>query len=267
MAGIYGADEPEGGDGIDSEKPTWDDDIDITDIVPPEPEPQLEPGPSKKKRKDKKKKRKDADEEGEEDGVDVDEMDADLPSSSKSKLSKKVLDEAMDDVYGLEFNDLVGDLPTRFKYTPVLPDSYGLSATEILFANDAELNGLVGLRKVAAPYRKDRGRAWDPKRKEKLNEFRNKLTEKKGFVGSTSGGGEGADANAGGEGAGGKKRRKGKKERQKEKLASAIMTEEDPSNSPENGPADTGGARTEDGEPPSKKRKRRHKKPALAEES
>ncbi|KAL5531994.1 KRI1 [Sanghuangporus sanghuang] len=264
MAGIYGEDEPQGEEDVDLEKPTWDDDIDITDIVPPEPEPQPEAGPSEKRKKDKKKKKKkgdDADEE--EDGVDADEMDADLPTNSNSKLSKKVPDSEMDDVYALEFNDLVGDIPTRFKYTPVLPDSYGLSATEILLADDAELNNLVGLRKVAAPYRKDRGRAWDPKRGEKLKEFRKKLGESSA-VGGAGGGGEGGSLNGNvegeGEGAGMKGKRKGKKERQKAKLTTAIMSEEDPSSIPQNDKVGREEIRTEvGGEPPAKKRKRRHK--------
>ncbi|KAL5521394.1 hypothetical protein ACEPAG_9320 [Sanghuangporus baumii] len=265
MAGIYGEDEPEGKEDVNIEKPAWDDDIDIADIVPPGSEPQSEAGPSKKRKKDKKKKRNSDDVDAEEDGVDVDDMDADLPTktSSNSKLSKKAFDLEMDDVYALEFNDLVGDIPTRFKYTPVLPDSYGLSATEILLADDAELNNLVGLRKVAAPYRKDRGRAWDPKRKEKLKEFRKTLGERRAG-GGAGGGGEGGslngDGDGEGEGEGMKRKRKGKKERQKAKLATAIMSEEDPSITPQNGKTGREETRTEvDGEPPAKKRKRRHK--------
>ncbi|KAL5504664.1 KRI1 [Sanghuangporus vaninii] len=262
MAGIYGEDEPLGEEDVDLEKPIWDDDIDITDIIPPESESQPEAGPSKKRKKDKKKKQKNSiDVDYEEDGVDVDEMDADLPTNSNSKLSKRVLDSEMDDVYALEFNDLVGDIPTRFKYTPVLPDSYGLSATEILLADDAELNNLVGLRKVAAPYRRDRGRAWDPKRKEKLKEFRKKLEEGRTVgnagVSDKVNGDENEDED---EDAGMKKKRKGKKERQKAKLTTAIMSEEDPSSIPQNGK--TGREETRmggEGEPSAKKRKRRHK--------
>lgn len=103
MAKIYGADE---GDFADDEKPIWDDDIDITDIVPEEE------AEGKKKKKKKKKKAAEAQIE---DGVDVDEMDADVVKpiddedwDGSEEMRKKKLDEYMDEVYGLEFNDMVG---------------------------------------------------------------------------------------------------------------------------------------------------------------
>jgi protein KRI1 len=100
MSKIYGLDE---GDFGDDEKPIWDDDIDITDIVPEESE-------SKKKKKKKKKK---AGEEQAEDGVDVDDMDADVVKQDDEEwdgteeMRKRKLDEYMDELYGLEFNDMV----------------------------------------------------------------------------------------------------------------------------------------------------------------
>ena len=98
MSKIYGADEAEE---MNDEKPTWDDDIDITDIVP-------EDSSSKKKKKKKKKK-------GEpevEDGVDIDEMDADVVKDDEEwdgteEMRKRKLEEYMDEVYGLDFNDMV----------------------------------------------------------------------------------------------------------------------------------------------------------------
>ena len=113
MAKIYGQDEVDEFEG-DIEKPTWDDDIDITDIVPPEDEA------SEKKSKKKKKKKKGKDEDVDADGVDIDEMDADVQMNmddeywdGTEEMRKKKLDEYMDEVYGLEFNDMASLLLVR----------------------------------------------------------------------------------------------------------------------------------------------------------
>lgn len=45
-------------------------------------------------------------------------------------------------------------MPTRFKYTEVEPETYGLSATDILMLTDKELNAYVSLKKLA-PYRSE----------------------------------------------------------------------------------------------------------------
>jgi protein KRI1 len=112
---------------VEDEKPTWDDDIDIGDIVPPSDDDERPAaGPSnnrerkKEKRKDKKKRKKDADAE-EEDGVDIDMMDADAPVvvdaggedewDGTEEMRKRVLDKYMDEIHGLEFNDMVHDYP------------------------------------------------------------------------------------------------------------------------------------------------------------
>lgn len=90
----------------DDEKPQWDDDIDVDDIVPPE-------ASSSEKKKKKKKKRK-HDDEDEADGVDPDQMDAEIEHlgddeewDGTEEMRKKKLEEYMDEVYGLEFNDMV----------------------------------------------------------------------------------------------------------------------------------------------------------------
>ena len=103
MSKVYG--EFDGGDfDGDLEKPVWDDDIDIDDIAPELSE--------KSKKKKKKKKNKHEDEE--DDGVDLDEMDADAKPvgddeqwDGTEEMRKKKLDEYMDELYGLEFNDMV----------------------------------------------------------------------------------------------------------------------------------------------------------------
>ncbi|KAI9465171.1 KRI1-like family C-terminal-domain-containing protein, partial [Lactarius psammicola] len=171
----------------DDEKPTWDDDIDVDHIIPRgEDEGQhasasLDVKERKKAKKKEKKKARDEDE----DGVDVDEMDADAPKDSGDKwdevewdgteeMRKRVLDQYMEELYGLEFNDMVAGMPTRFRYNTAAKSSYGLTPTEILLADDKDLNEYVGLKKLA-PYRKQRD-TWDAKRGERLREFKKKLS-------------------------------------------------------------------------------------------
>ena len=219
MADIY-AGEGDDEEYIDSEKPTWDDDIDITDIVPPSPKLTS----SKSNQKNKKNQ---SDEE--DIGVDIDEMDADaLPSSSKKRKRPQTEEEraALDALDSLDFTSLTGGIPTRFKYAPVLPDNFGLTPVEILLADDAELNEYIGLRRLA-PYRKDadaKGKgAWDKGRGERLKEFRKKMKDKWGDLGG-SGNSRGSmvGGTIGEQSERPAKKRKGKKERVKEKAAAAV---------------------------------------------
>jgi protein KRI1 len=104
----------------DDEKPMWDDDIDIDDILPRRQDEARDASTSldvkerKKAKKKEKKKARDVDM----DGVDVDEMDADALEDGGSKwdevewdgteeMRKRVLDQYMEELYELEFNDMV----------------------------------------------------------------------------------------------------------------------------------------------------------------
>ncbi|CAE6474455.1 unnamed protein product [Rhizoctonia solani] len=231
----------------DDQKPTWDDDIDISDLVPKESEPASESQIGKKK---KKKKRK-SDENGEDAGVDPDEMDADVERpvqgeddeewDGTEEMRKRVLEKYMDEMYDLDFNDMVGDMPTHFRYSRVEPATYGLTPGEILTATDAELNSYIGLKRLA-PYRKDK---FDHRRPEKLKEFKKNL--------GTRGAYDIWGAETSGQSQAHVKKRKGKKERQKEKAMAAM----DETIKQEQ-------AQEEEG-PKSKKRKRKHKKGNEAE--
>lgn len=107
------------GTGGDDDKPTWEDDIDIGDIVPEASRASAAKESKKAKKKERKKRMR-------EDGasavdVDVDEMDADAPThggntwdevewDGTEEMRKHVLDQYMEELYELEFNDMVRPL-------------------------------------------------------------------------------------------------------------------------------------------------------------
>ncbi|TBU36557.1 KRI1-like family C-terminal-domain-containing protein, partial [Dichomitus squalens] len=228
MRELYANDATEFGpdDVIDEEKPTWDDDIDITDIVPHGLDTDDEgAAPSEKKKKKKKKKRGGDEDAMDADGVDVDEMDADVERPKPAfddedwdgteEMRKRKLEEYMDEVYGLDFNDMVGGMPTRFHYTKTEPQHFGLTPAEILMATDAELNSYMGIKKYA-PYRKEgKGRNWDAQRGARLRELKEKLKERgTGGVQAV----EQAMKKA--------KKRMGKKERMREKAAATAAADD-----------------------------------------
>jgi protein KRI1 len=232
------------GAGGGDEKPTWDDDIDVDDIVGKKV-PNTSAAKERKKAKKKEKKKRTSDDG--EDVVDVDEMDADAPKASGSRWDevewdgteetrKRVLDQYMEELYELEFNDMVrsncplvmcsllmlyggacaqvAGKPTHFRYVPVAKTAFGLASAEILLADDKDLNEYVGLKKLA-PYRKQRD-TWDANRHTRLREFKTKVSERLGEAG--------VDVLAAGHLADGErkaKKRKGKKERTREKAAVA----------------------------------------------
>jgi protein KRI1 len=102
------------GDGDSDGKPRWDDDIDIGDIGLPDDDAvayheDSSKSKGEKKKKKKKKKKGDEDEDG---AVDIDAMDADIQQDDEEwdgteEMRKRKLNEYMDEVYGLDFNDIV----------------------------------------------------------------------------------------------------------------------------------------------------------------
>jgi len=130
------------------------------------------------------------------------------------EMRKRKLDEYMDEIYGLDFNDIVGDLSTRFRYVPIQPQNYALTPVEILLATDQELNEYVSVKKYA-PYRQDKGDRyrWNKQDQEKLHELKARIKNRSGNLFGMNGGVPGTD---GGDNLKVRKR-KGKKERTRAK--------------------------------------------------
>lgn len=103
-------------------------------------------------------------------------------------------------------------MPTHFRYVPVAKTPYSLSASEILLADDKDLNEYVGLKKLA-PYRKQRD-TWDANRGERLREFKKKVSGRLEETGAND-----ATMEHLVDGEHKAKKRKGKKERTREKAA------------------------------------------------
>ncbi|KAJ2481448.1 Ribosome biogenesis protein Kri1 [Coemansia sp. RSA 2131] len=116
----------------DSVKPTWDDDIEIDDIVGA-----------------------DGDAEGDDFIMDADYLEPTAVDpqalASTTRELKATVSDYMDNYYQQDFEDVIGDdLTTRFKYAKVKPINFGLSAAEILLADDSMLNEYVSIKKMAA---------------------------------------------------------------------------------------------------------------------
>jgi protein KRI1 len=70
---------------------------------------------------------------------------------NESNLEKKLKKKMLDELYKLDYEDIIGDMPTRFKYRKVEPNRYGLTPEEILYARDTTLKQFVSLKRMA-PY-------------------------------------------------------------------------------------------------------------------
>lgn len=86
-------------------------------------------------------------------GLDGEGDKMDVPQSSVNGDARTGrLSKYLDEYYQLDYEDMIGDLPCRFKYTKVRPTTFGLKLRDIIRADDAVLNSHVSLRKLA-PYR------------------------------------------------------------------------------------------------------------------
>ncbi|CAD6338341.1 unnamed protein product [Miscanthus lutarioriparius] len=123
-------------------------------------------------------------------------------AKGKISLKDKVeLEKEMEEYYKLDYEDTIGDIKTRFKYKQVKPNSFGLSAYDILTVDDKDLNQYVSIKKLA-PYREDEWKVTHHKRQSK-------------------------DLILGGQKKEGKKDKSGKKSRSEEGGPSSSKTEND----------------------------------------
>ena len=130
-------------------KPKWEDDIDITDIVPgfaeeesnkklaltlSEAESDDESGLALEKRKSSKNRQQER-----------------LEKRKAARLQRKKIEDLVDNQLDLDHAIPLGKAmqQSRFRYRETSPTTFGLTIQDILMAPDASLNQFVGLKKMA----------------------------------------------------------------------------------------------------------------------
>ncbi|KAF1318530.1 Krr1-interacting protein involved in 40s ribosome biogenesis, partial [Globisporangium splendens] len=167
------------------EKPTWDEEEDkeLFAGLPVDPEDEEEQEDDEEEQEQASNIiEADDDEEAEEDddeaieGDDAEEdEDAEVTHKNMSKQElKRASQKYLNELYSLDYEDLIGDLKCRFKYRQVKTNDFGLTVDEIMTADDKELKALVSLKKLA-PYLEEEYKV-DRKR---VKQFKKSLEEAK----------------------------------------------------------------------------------------
>ncbi|KAL4985576.1 KRI1-like family C-terminal-domain-containing protein [Aspergillus falconensis] len=148
-------------------KPTWDDDIDINDLVPDfenDEQPTVELSDVEM-------------EDDEEGGNKKSKAQERRDQKREARKDKLRIEEAVDRNLDLDISLLPGSTKRNdggFRYRETSPQSFGLSALDILMADDAQLNQFAGLKKYAA-FREEEKKQRDRKRlgkKARLRQWR-----------------------------------------------------------------------------------------------
>lgn len=177
--------------GDDDAKPTWDDDIDMGGIEVEESGDEEDEG---------EEEEAEAEEEAEEEEEEAEEVPAlsnrkqkQLEKQQKKKEAKEILEKATAFVeenvdLAIEKEESRGRKPVRedseapkFRYREVSPESYGLTANDILMADDKQLNEFVGLKKLAS-WRGAEKKAKDQRKygkKKRLKDWREQVFKKR----------------------------------------------------------------------------------------
>lgn len=219
-------DEAEDGDSKKKKpkKPKWDDDIDIKDLIPDfKDDEEAAPAFSL------------SDEEGDDD-IEMGDADGETsttkPKTKKDRLQERAdakraarkerqrIEEMVDASLATEVLPATKRDTSGFRYRETSPTSYGLTARDILFADDAALNQYAGLKKMAA-FRDEEKKRKDKKKlgkKARLRQWRKEtFGDEEGFAGgfkeflSERGALPAEEGEAGAKDGGGKKKRSKKR--------------------------------------------------------
>lgn len=166
-------------------KPTWDDDIDIKDIVPDfdEGKPQLSLDDDNEEEPAEAEEEEEEEEENEESGSrppkkrkTADHKRARIESQKQARKERAKLEALVDSKLELSNHDLLAKAAAAggggFRYRETEPLSFGMTARDILLApSDADLNQYAGLKKLA-PFRPAEKRQRDAQRLSKKKRLR-----------------------------------------------------------------------------------------------
>ncbi|TYZ62449.1 hypothetical protein PybrP1_005570 [[Pythium] brassicae (nom. inval.)] len=242
------------------EKPVWDDEEDEALFAglpgDPDDDDELEAVEDKEDEKDDDEPSASniIEREAPDDASGSEDENADEVSEAQAKAMTpaelaRAKQQYLDELYSLDYEDLIGDLKCRFKYHSVAKNDFGLTVDEIMDADDKELRALVSLKKMA-PYVEEEPRV-DRKRvkqfKKSLMEARRAREEKRESKALAAAAAAAADAEKSEAVSGGGKKRK----RTKKAKAAAADTDA--------GDADRGDAEVTAADAGGEKKQKKHK--------